>query len=623
MLATLSVLDSFGQVDFYGEPTAGAPPLTVNFYESIGLSGIVQTIHWDFGDGGTSFGHNPSHIYDSSGTFTVELRVWTASSFRLVTKEKYILVTSQNKVDTPTLSPSPGSYTGPQNIVITCMTPGATIYYTINGSDPMKDASAIYVSPIRIDDTTIVKARAYRNGLEPSDIVSGTYYIGRIEGLELWHFTSGRKIDSSPAIGKDGTIYVGSDDQRLYAISQNGQKKWSFAIDAAITSSPSVGQDGTIYVGSWNNKVYAVNPDGTKRWEFLTGRYVESSPAIGQDGTIYVGSNDDSLYAINPDGSEKWAFHAGSLYSCSPAIGRDGTIYVGSQYGWNFYALNPDGTVRWKYQVEESLSNSPAIGQDGTVYVVADHLFALNPDGSKKWVSNESSGIRSSPAISQDGTIYVGGLSELYALNPDGTKRWAFYTGSVVGTPAIGQDGTVYVGCCDKRLYALNPDGTKRWAFYTGGLVISSPAIGQDGTVYVGSQDNNLYAICSGSKRLSPGPWPKFMQNNQNTGLFGGSPNSLDINHNSYLVKDFDLIQNYPNPFNPSTTIQFALAVRSHVALAVYNVLGQLVREIVNEQKESGYYRVPFNADGLASGVYFYRLKAGRFVETRKMVVLR
>ena len=62
---------------------------------------------------------------------------------------------------------------------------------------------------------------------------------------------------------------------------------------------PTIGSDGTVYIGSWDNKLYAINgKTGDKLWEFETGNWVSSSPAIGSDGTVYVGSNDKKLYAI-------------------------------------------------------------------------------------------------------------------------------------------------------------------------------------------------------------------------------------------------------------------------------------------------------------------------------------
>ena len=84
----------------------------------------------------------------------------------------------------------------------------------------------------------------------------------------------------------------------------DGTQKWRFNTGNAIDSSPAIGADGTIYVGSWDCYLYAVNPNGTQKWKFPTSGVIYSSPAIGADGTIYVGSGDSYLYAI--EGSSGW-----------------------------------------------------------------------------------------------------------------------------------------------------------------------------------------------------------------------------------------------------------------------------------------------------------------------------
>jgi len=89
------------------------------------------------------------------------------------------------------------------------------------------------------------------------------------------------------------------------------------------------------------------------------------------------------------------------------------------------------------------------------------------------------------------------------------------------------------------------------------------------------------------------------------------------------LPTSFVLGQNYPNPFNPSTTIRYGLPSRSQVTLAVYNTLGQQVATLVEGEQESGYHEVQFDASGLASGVYMYRLQAGDFVQSLKLTLLR
>ena len=109
--------------------------------------------------------------------------------------------------------------------------------------------------------------------------------------------------------------------------------------------------------------------------------------------------------------------------------------------------------------------------------------------------------------------------------------------------------------------------------------------------------------------------------------------NPVSVDDGELVADKLELMQNYPNPFNPSTNIGFRISDRGFVSLKVYNILGDEVATLVNEEKQSGVYEVVFSAKGgsasgrdaysLSSGIYFYKLQAGSFVETKKMILLR
>ena len=88
-------------------------------------------------------------------------------------------------------------------------------------------------------------------------------------------------------------------------------------------------------------------------------------------------------------------------------------------------------------------------------------------------------------------------------------------------------------------------------------------------------------------------------------------------------VYDFKLFQNYPNPFNPVTIIRFRIKDSRYVTLKVYDVLGKEIETLVNEKKSPGTYEVTFDGSTLASGIYFYRMDAGNFIETKKMLIIK
>jgi photosystem II stability/assembly factor-like uncharacterized protein len=147
-------------------------------------------------------------------------------------------------------------------------------------------------------------------------------------------------------------------------------------------------------------------------------------------------------------------------------------------------------------------------------------------------------------------------------------------------------------------------EGGKRWRPFTGDLRVDfSTGFGFASSAVAGD-DRYLY-FCARRR-----PWSE------------AELTSVNPVH-EYRPTAFSLSQNYPNPFNPATTIGYALPRRSRVTLLVFNLLGQNVATLVEGEVEAGYHETVFDASRLASGVYFYRLQAGDFVETKRLMVLK
>ncbi|UCE18965.1 MAG: T9SS type A sorting domain-containing protein, partial [Gemmatimonadota bacterium] len=95
------------------------------------------------------------------------------------------------------------------------------------------------------------------------------------------------------------------------------------------------------------------------------------------------------------------------------------------------------------------------------------------------------------------------------------------------------------------------------------------------------------------------------------------------IKAGAIIPKEYSLAQNYPNPFNPVTSIEFGLPEDARVNVTVYNILGQVVTELVNDDLKAGYHRVRWDGEQAASGIYFYRIRANDFTQTRRMVLMK
>ncbi len=343
------------------------------------------------------------------------------------------------------------------------------------------------------------------------------------EATNLWtlHFPGSFNTSSStPAIGDDGTLYLGSFYGYFLAVTPQGLVKWQFNAQAEIHSSPAIGDDGTIYFGSRNRKFYALSPTGQLKWSFSTGGWNDSSPAIATDGTIYFGSWDKNFYALNPNGSLKWKFGE-AIVDSSPAIAGDGTIYFGS-HDKNFYALNPNGKARWKFTTGGEIISSPAIGKDGIIYFTSTdgNLYAIKPTGQEQWHVRVESMTPASPILDEQGNICTGAKNwAVWVFAPTGQRLWG--TGSPVlmdVTPAA-VPGEIYVSVPWRTVQAEKAVDQRIWLKGLMENATSSITVNKLGMIYVDA-GMYLHAIQPPGELLPPAKsfWPMFRANPRHTG---------------------------------------------------------------------------------------------------------
>jgi len=331
------------------------------------------------------------------------------------------------------------------------------------------------------------------------------------DGTEKWKVESQSAygVASNPglSIGEDGTVYVGllgaasmmTAEYQLFAVSPDGAVKWQSVFSFRNITTPAISKDGMIYVGVFDgssnqNLLMAFNPDGSEGWRASLTSEVEMPPVVSADGSIYI-VNGTTLSAISSDGIKKWDYSLEEKIEATPAVGSDGTIYLGvktnevgeGEKNW-LVALNTDGTERWKFETESYVFSSPVIGSDGTIYVTSD------PTGPES-------------------------LGYIYAVDPNGNEKWSSQTiGTSVKSVIVGKDGSLFIGSDDAYYTVLNSDGSDKWRFPVGSYSLSySSSMNDKGVLYfiIGS---NLVALDTGCGGLADSPWPMPGHDAQQTG---------------------------------------------------------------------------------------------------------
>jgi hypothetical protein len=343
---------------------------------------------------------------------------------------------------------------------------------------------------------------------------------------------------------------------------------------------------------------------------------------------------------MQPCGKETASLDSfGQLYIIANETNNQSTIWLlkydntGQQLWSTPFSFSPNITCR---------ATALAVDDDGSVYVIGSKsldILTLKFDnlGNPIWFKIYYYGTSNNDdkpidvRVDKNGNVFVAGLvtdtdwHDNFATikyDTQGTLQWVIveYLGyySNTGDLEIDDYGDVYVAMSNHDFITCkySNNGSLLWreqySNSAWGWIDDVPvALAYDGK-------DNIYVTGTSSQ---PGFWSPTAS--LITTLKYDRVTNVIENEFQLLPKNFTLSQNYPNPFNPSTRIKYQVASISYVSLVVYDILGNEIETLVNEEKPAGTFELTWYAEGLPSGVYFYQLKAGDYINTKKMILLK
>jgi hypothetical protein len=245
----------------------------------------------------------------------------------------------------------------------------------------------------------------------------------------------------SAALAPDGTVYFGSHDKNLYALTADGKLKWKFNAGGIIFSSPALAPDGTIYFGAHDKNFYAVAADGKFKWKFPTGGPIDASPTLAADGTVYFNSTDGILYALTPDGAERWRLHTGSYTASTAVLDETGNLYFSAAK--DRLIVSPAGKRLFHFPGEVAMEVSPVVTTNRMALFSQPWLsvagFPVDHPWPPEWSYQMDSNLAGSLTVNPDGVLYATSGWFLYALQPPRAappvaSAWPHWRGSAQQT---------------------------------------------------------------------------------------------------------------------------------------------------------------------------------------------
>jgi len=459
----------------------------------------------------------------------------------------------------------------------------------------------------------------------------------------------------SIAIAPNGDLYAGlHHNNGIYRSSDNGEN-WSYSgLNSIQPWSLTVNQSGVVFAAG---DIMYRSIDYGSNWSPV-GLIMStvSSFAKDQSSKIYAIT---SRFFSTADKGNNWNEISLPPYRSakSMAVNQNNDIWLGTDWG---VKLSSDNGITWQDKgLPQKIVKSILLSQNEYILLGTEsHGIFYSTDYGNSWIE-KNNGIPLFTNIStlvenQGGDIFVGTAEDGIFRSLDTANTWVLknngLTNLKINSIGVNNQGIIFTATQGGGVFRSTDNG-ENWIQLNSGLTnlfVRSLTISQYGQVFVATYDGIFSSIDNGENWIS-----------MNEGLFNRHLNSMIIDQDGYIflgalisgayrsinsitsveprpisVNQLTLNQNYPNPFNPSTTIRYTTpnvtlsgVEGSRVQLKVFDVLGNEVATLVDEYKPAGSYEVEFNTSTInhqtSSGVYFYQLRAGSFVQTKKMILIK
>lgn len=406
---------------------------------------------------------------------------------------------------------------------------------------------------------------------------------------------------SSATISVNNTTTGGSTGGNTGGNNNNWSSVSTFG-QGEIVYSLAYGSNGYIYAGTWGGKIYKSTNNGTSWTVINSSMSVSYIWSLNINGNIIFAATEKGVYKY--DGST-WSLTTLSGKDVHTIVSYNGTIYAGT-WGFGIYK-SADYGLTWS-QINTGLNaflaiQSLTVNSNGIIFAgTAGGGVFKSTDGST-WTKATCGYSVVWSMASTSSAVFAGTYGDGLYRSLDGGTSWSQLTSlnvSFVYSISVNLSGKIYVSSLTNGVFVSSDNGTTWTSVGMDGLGVSSVIVNSSSnTLFAGTKEGKIYKST----------------------LEQGSTTAVD--NVDTIPTEYNLAQNYPNPFNPSTVIEFSIPQAGKYSLRIYNVLGQEVANLIDNELATGIHKVTFDASKLASGIYIYKLSGSNVNMSKKMILMK